>query len=92
MIVHKKTADQLAKFRGRFGDMVYNTSTAELRFCDGRTLGGVAIGSGESASLPGGGTTGQVLTKQSSSDGDADWSDAGGGINQATASLWGDLC
>jgi hypothetical protein len=92
MIVHKKTAQQLAKFRGRFGDFVYNTGTEEIRFCDGSTFGGVAIGSGEAASLPDGGTTGQVLAKQSSGDGDADWADVAGGINQATASLWGDLC
>ena len=33
----------------------------------------VVTGGGGGGSLPNGGTTGQVLTKQSATDGDADW-------------------
>lgn len=56
------------------------TSIARL---DGTTNGLLSIsgGGGVGSSLPAGGTTGQVLTKQSNSDGDADWStpSSGGG-------------
>lgn len=38
-----------------------------------------AGGGGGGSSLPTGGTTGQVLTKQSSADGDADWETPSGG-------------
>ena len=36
---------------------------------------------GGGTGLPDGGTTGQVLTKQSATDGDADWADAAGGVD-----------
>lgn len=41
-------------------------------------------GEGGSGSLPNGGTMGQVLTKESNADGDADWEDAGIGADMAT--------
>lgn len=40
---------------------------------------GSGSGLGGSGGLPAGGTTGQVLTKQSGTDGDADWDDVAGG-------------
>ena len=48
---------------------------------------GTAPGGG---SLPAGGTAGQVLTKQSSTDGDADWEDAaaGGSSGQIDGGTW----
>jgi hypothetical protein len=42
-------------------------------------------------SLPDGGTDGQVLTKQSGTDGDADWEDATGGSSLATVTAGGNL-
>jgi hypothetical protein len=46
-----------------------------------RLVNGLA--SGTPASLPPGGTAGQVLTKQSATDGDADWAAASGSVSWA---------
>lgn len=43
-----------------------------------------AAGSGGGPSLPTGGTAGQILTKQSSTDGDADWADNSKALSQLT--------
>ncbi len=48
-----------------------------LKYVDGRI--DVVNPGGEGEALPSGGSTGQVLTKQSNADGDADWEDATGG-------------
>ena len=64
--------DTPASYTGQAGKLTaVNTAEDALEFIDAPT------------SLPVGGITGQVLTKQSAADGDADWDDASGGTEIA---------
>lgn len=55
------------------GWLLYNQTEEYYEKFDGTVWAELATGGG--GSLPAGGTVGQVLTKQSSTDGDADWED-----------------
>jgi hypothetical protein len=90
MRMHYKSASQIVEFIGRRGDWVYNTSSGEVRLCDGITPGGIAIGSGGGGSpeLPLGGTVGQALVKIDSADYNVQWATpagGGGGLTSAQA-------
>lgn len=56
---------------GKPGRIIYNSTSGQLQVDNGTSfVGGTGGGGG---ALPTGGTAGQVLTKQSATDGDADW-------------------
>jgi len=68
------------------GWLIYDRAANGLRYFNG-TVWGPFTGGG---ALPVGGTVGQILTKNSSTDGDADWADApsgggGGGVPSGTS-------
>ena len=61
------------------GWLVWNRTTNKYTTFNGVAWSDLALGGGGSGSLPSGGSTGQVLTKLSSVDGDADWVTPSGG-------------
>lgn len=61
------------------GWLIYNQTEEYYEKFDGTVWAELATGGGGGTGLPPGGTTGQVLTKQSSTDQDADWETPSGG-------------
>jgi hypothetical protein len=59
-------------------ELVYDTDTETVWFGDGATLGGIEIPTSAMA-LPTGGTSGQVLQKDSSTDYDVSWATSSSG-------------
>lgn len=71
-------------------DIIKRTALIEVRIGPRGRAG--EDGGGSGASLPEGGTTGQVLAKQSNADGDADWQSLGGAAALDVGTTSGTVC
>lgn len=75
------------------GWLIYDRATNTYATFNGTVWAALVTGGGGGGALPAGGTAGQVLTKQSEIDGDADWQDlaSGGGGGGAATPMHGDI-
>lgn len=71
-------------------DIIKRTALIEVRIGPRGRAG--EDGGGSGASLPAGGTTGQVLAKESNTDGDADWQSLGGAAALNVGTTSGTVC